>query len=325
MAVRLFPDTPASRDTRASSIDLPWADRVVEAFQFLRRLFHCLMTFDVLYLSYYPAASFAIVIMPAILLAKFLGKKVVLDYRSPLLLNRVGNKTYVYRKLWKLCDRVLVPSEYQRQFVNSFGGRADYLPVTAPLKGITARVINVIQPRILVATDLEREHNVVCAIRAFRLIKQKYPRTEMVIAGCGSQKAGLELMVDSEKTSGVTFAGDVSRDQRRVLLENSEIFVNCSAVDYLSVAMVEAFAHGLPVLTTPITGVADVLRGSGNVVLLSYSDHVGLADKIIKLIEEPSFTEKLSRSSRETAEKYCDWAVQPRSRGLYRRLRAQQG
>lgn len=317
--MQAFPDRELSSHSESQAFDLRLAERAVETIRFFRRLFHSLMAFEVLYLCYLPVASLALVIVPAILLAKFLGKKVVLDYRSPVLLNRIGSRAFLYQRLWKLCDRVMVPTPYQRAFVSSIGGRADYLPPIASLKNVSAKVIRSLQPRILIVSELEREYNVACAIRAFRLVKQKYPRAELVIIGSGAQQPALERMVQSDKIQGVTFTGDLIGERRRQHYLGAELFLNCSTVDHLSSAMIEAFAFGLPVLTTPIAGVADVFPGGGSVILLTYNDHVGLADKVIRLIEEPELTEKLSRGAPEAAERYSVWASHQRSRGLYRR------
>ena len=104
------------------------------------------------------------------------------------------------------------------------------------------------------------------------------------------------------------------------IFNRSELYVNCSTIDYLSTETVEAMAHGLPVLTTPVSGTGEPLRSRENMILLSYNDQVGLADRIIELVEDPQLTEKLSRNARLAAQKLdLDSAREDWSR-LYRRL-----
>lgn len=310
LQAEVYPDDSLSSHWNLISSGGSIPDRIANLFRSVRRLIDCVTGFDLVHVVYLPGTPLATVILPLILVARFLGRRVVLDYRSPVLLNRIGGKTMLFAKLWKLCDRVLVPSAYQRQLVNSLGGRADYTPPVVNVHEMASRIVRTIQPRVVIAADLEREHAVVCAIRAHSIVKQKYPRTELVIVGSGPQRTALERMIEGMKISGVTFAGPLPRAQRWECFQSCDLYVNCSTVDYLSTATVEAFASGLPVLTTPVTGAVDMFRGYQNIVLLTYGDHTGLANRIIRLMEDPDLTEKLSRNSRDTAEKYAQWASQ---------------
>ncbi len=313
-----FHDRAIAQETQKGSVSLI-ASRL-GFVTFLRLLAHRLPMFDVLHLIYFSGASFARAILPAIFIARFLGKRVILDYRSPLLFNRLADRAWFFKRVWRLCDAVLVLSAYQRQFVASLGGRAEFISATVDSRRITPQVRSALQPRIVVAADLEKEFNAICAIRAYQLVKQKYPRTEMTVIGAGREKGKLETFVNTARISGVTFTGSLPQRQRWDIFQESELYVNCSTIDYLSTEMIEAMAHGLPVLTTPASGTGEPLRSRENIILLSYNDHVGLADRIIELIEDPQLTERLSRNARLSAQKLdLDSAREDWSR-LYRRL-----
>ncbi|UCG63170.1 MAG: glycosyltransferase family 4 protein [Candidatus Zixiibacteriota bacterium] len=278
--------------------------RLSSYLRYIRNLKRVLPYFDILHLVLFPGVSLIRGVLPVVLLARFLGKKVVLDSRGPILISRHFIESFLCQRLWRLCDRVLVQSAYQQQFVSSFGGNAVYVRADVALEEIAPLIVRNLQPKIVVASDLEKEHNVACVIRAFALVKQKYPRSEMVIIGTGTQYRALQQMVERQKIHGVTFSGDVTMKRRRELFRESELYVNCSSVDYLSGATVEAFATGLPVLSTPLSGGSEAFRSREDTILLRYNDHVGLAERVIELVEDADLTEKLSNASRRTAEKY---------------------
>lgn len=277
---------------------------VLRYVRYLKALARRLVKCDVLHLVYYPRVSFMFRVLPLVLLAKFFGRKVVLDHRTPIIFTPGGGERFFVERVWRLCDRVLVLSAYQRQIVNSFGGTAEFIRAGVDLDRIKPRVIKSVQPHIAVAADLEIEHNIASAIRAFKLVKQKYPRTEMTIIGTGSEEASLRAMVERETIHGITFAGPASGQKRTELLSNCDLYLNCSSVDYISAATAEAFACGLPVLTTLLTGGGEVLRSREDIILLPYGDHVGAAERVIELVENPELVEKLSLSSRKTGESY---------------------
>jgi glycosyltransferase involved in cell wall biosynthesis len=287
---------------------------------FLRFLSRRLAACNILHIVFLPGISFVRLILPAVVLARFFGKRVIVDYRSPLLLNRFAVWGIFLKTFWRLCDRVLVPSAFHGQLIRSLGGRSEYIRLSLNLSTISPRQIGRLQPRVVLAADLEEENNTICAIRAYKLVKQKYPRAEMTIVGTGSQLAVLERTVEKERIPGVTFAGSVTREQRREAIGNSEVYVNCSSMDYLPMAVVEAFAFGLPVLTTPVSAETGAVRDGDNALLYKYGDHVGLAERIIALIEDQGLAERLARSARRTAENYSWPSVRNEWGLLYRDL-----
>ena len=242
----LSPGSKASICSLDSAASSDWAvfgalSIGVRHIRYLRSLSRKLAAFDILHLVYFPAVCSTSLLLLSVLLAKFLGKNVVLDYRNPVLPAGTIDRALL-RRLWRVCDRVLVPSPFQQQLVNSMGGRAEYVRPTVDLDTIEPRVIKNVQPRLIVSTELEREHNVACVIRAYNLVKQKCPRTELMVVGAGPQKTALEQMVSDAKLPGVTFTGSVARQGRWECFESSDVYVNCSMVDYLSEATVEARA-----------------------------------------------------------------------------------
>lgn len=293
-------------DVRVSSVLTRWCarmgmNRFFVRIAYIRSLVRRLSRATILHLvhpSHVSGRGWPILL---ILIGRFFGRKVILDYASPLTLSRLAGRSILVRKIWRLCDLVLVPSKYQEQLVDMLGGKARYQNPRFIPSEVTARVVTKIQPRLVVAADLEPEHNVASAVRAYKLVKQKYPRTEMVIVGSGSQRRALEHLAGGEKGVGVSFAGELGRTERRRLFETSEVYVNCSMVNFLSGATLEALAHGLPVLTTPLGGGLGMFRDHDNVIQLSYSNSVALAERIIELVEDSKLVERLSKRSRETA------------------------
>jgi glycosyltransferase involved in cell wall biosynthesis len=237
-----------------------------------------------------------------VLMARFLGRKVILDYRSPVLLNRVAGRGPLLQKLWRLCHVVLVPSAFQRQLVNSMGGRAEWVPKTYPIENVQPRTVRTVQPRVIVDTELEKEHNVISAIRAYYIVKQKYPRIELIIAGDGSQKTALEKLVRTKNIPGIIFTGSLTMARRLELYRECDLVVNCSTIDFLPESITLAFAGGLPVITTPISGGGAVYRNRENIMLTTYNDHSRLAETIIELVEDPDLTEKLSKNGALTSQ-----------------------
>ncbi len=312
--------SPDDVEQRPRSVRPGFFKRFLFDLRYLRLIVRLLPHFNILHIFCGSGRTMARFVFPAVLIGKFFGKRVILDYRSPLLLYRRAGRSTLLARMWRLCDRVVVPSVYLEQLVKSLGGRAVYQQPLLHLKDIQPRVLTRLQPQMVVCADLEREHNVACAIRAFDLVKRKYPRTEMSIVGRGSQQMGLENLVASRRLHGVCFVDDRGNHKRHEALAAADLYINCSSVDCLSEATIEAFAGGLPVVTTPTGGGSEIWRDRRDVMRVTFNDHVGMADRIIELIEDPALTEKLSRRSREIADRLLQISSKSSYSGLYRDL-----
>jgi len=253
-----------------------------------------------------PGVSFYGWILPLVLITRFFGKRVLLDCGNGVSESGPDEIGRLTQAVLLLCDRVLLASDYQVQQAKSVGLRGVYISGSVDLSLVEPRLIESVQPRIVVAGHLDKISNLRCAIRAFKLVKQKYPRTEMLVIGDGPERARLEVMVAMGKIGGITFTGEVDRDSFRRHLRESDIYLNCCSVDYLPETLLEAAAHGLPVVTTPVGGIRDALEDRRDALIVKAGDHGGLADRLIELVENSELVKQLSQRGETTATRF-DW------------------
>jgi glycosyltransferase involved in cell wall biosynthesis len=145
-----------------------------------------------------------------------------------------------------------------------------------------------------------------CAVLAARGIDF---RCEVI--GDGPFRAKLESRV---RTLGihdrVAFMG--SRDDRavRAAYERATVFVlPCRPTpqgdrDGLPVSLVEAMVVGVPVVTTPVTGIPEVVRNAESGLLVSPDDPEELAAALESLLSQPELRARLAAGAREAADAY---------------------
>lgn len=105
---------------------------------------------------------------------------------------------------------------------------------------------------------------------------------------------------------GFTYLGVVPRDLVPVCYRACDAYLITSREEGGPLALLEAMASGVPVVTTPVGMVRDVIVDEKN-GLVHHEVH-GLAAQLRRLVEDPSLSSTLARNARETVAAY-DWAV----------------
>ncbi|MCK4857610.1 MAG: glycosyltransferase family 4 protein, partial [candidate division Zixibacteria bacterium] len=154
----------------------------------------------------------------------------------------------------------------------------------------------------------------------FALVKEKFPQAVITIVGDGSDARRLQKLVHELGLSDVNFTGRVEREQILHLLDQADIFLNCSLVDNMPVAIIEAFAVGLPVVTSNAGGIPYFVSDGENGLVREMKDHRALAEAVIEVASNDDLRARLIAGGKATAAK-CRWeAVKWEWVTLYRDL-----
>ncbi|WP_144512361.1 glycosyltransferase family 4 protein [Bacillus sp. FJAT-22090] len=119
----------------------------------------------------------------------------------------------------------------------------------------------------------------------------------MIFAGDGSLKQRSAQFVQEKNLSHkVTFLGNHSNISE--LLNEADIFVLTSSWEGLPLSILEAMAHGLPIIASNVGGVKEAVRDWKNGFLI----HENLSEQLSILIEDALLREKMGEKSREIYE-----------------------
>jgi len=78
----------------------------------------------------------------------------------------------------------------------------------------------------------------------------------LTLAGSGSEEQRLRRMAASIEAGGIRFVGRVDPTAMPGLYDEADVFVNSSVVDNQPLSVLEAFAAGLPVVSTATGAIA---------------------------------------------------------------------
>jgi len=275
--------------------------------KFMGGLIRSIRQYDIVHIQTTTRDGLVHLGLPALVLAKFFGRRVVLQLLSAEVENFFEKSVSWYRPILKCADRIVVGSRYLQKVVSRARLSSQRLIHVVDCSQLRHKTVSKLQPMILMNCPLEAEYNIGCALRAFRLVKQKYPRSEMVVAGKGSLGSALRRQVVSEHLHGIEFSGETSEDVLGSLFGKADLFLNTASVIESPASVVTAFAAGLPVVSTDADGLLHMVTDRVNAMVVPVNNHVQLANRIIELIENPVLTSELSNQGKREARKYS-WA-----------------
>jgi glycosyltransferase involved in cell wall biosynthesis len=248
--------------------------------------------------------SFLLAPVPAILAARAAGSRVVLVYHSGEAADHLERWGALVHPWLRRVDAIVVPSIFLQEVFARNGYRTRVIRNVVETSRFRYLERRVLRPRLLSTRNLEPYYRVEDTILAFAILKSRYPEASLRLAGCGSEEGRLRRLAGSLGTGGVTFMGKVTQRAMPALLDDADIFVNASEVDNQPVSVLEAFAAGLPVVTTNTGGIAAMVRHGETGLIVSHRDPAGIAAAVGSLIEAPERARRLARRARQEVEAY---------------------
>lgn len=174
---------------------------------------------------------------------------------------------------------------------------------------------------ITVARMVDRYKGHDMMIEAIDQLRVDFPQIEWVVVGDGPLRPEYEsLVVNRGLKANITFAGNVTDDQRDELLRRSHVFAMPSRVpkggggEGFGIVYLEAGQLGLPVVAGDEGGSVDAVLDGETGLLVDPRDPSALAGAIAELIENPERASQMGLAGRRYAEQH-EWgsiAVQVR-------------
>jgi len=162
---------------------------------------------------------------------------------------------------------------------------------------------------VLFLSNLTRAKGVFDAIEACRLLISNEINVCFTFAGewpADHTREGVERLVGNYGLQeNVRFAGVVTGQAKRELLQNADVFILPSYNEGLPVSILEAMAWGLPVVTTRVGAIPELITDGENGFLVEPGDIEALVDRLRTLSRSPDLRRSMGiRNSRIARDAY---------------------
>lgn len=128
------------------------------------------------------------------------------------------------------------------------------------------------------------------------------PPFRLLLAGDGPQRAALEALAEAEGMRDVvTFLGQLAGPAVVRYLQELDVLVHATSGESVSMSLLEAYATGLPVVTSNVAGVRNMVRDGVDGILVAPGRPSDLADALQAVLSQPERRRELGSAARTRA------------------------
>jgi glycosyltransferase involved in cell wall biosynthesis len=158
------------------------------------------------------------------------------------------------------------------------------------------------EPLVGIVAALRPEKHHALFLRMASRVARRLPAARFLIIGAGPERPRLEgLARDLRLHEQVRFLG--ARDDIPELYRALDVAVLCSlpVVETYPVSLLEALASGVPVVSTRVGSIADLVDEGSTGSLVPGGDEAALAEAVERLLADPARREGMGRAARAAA------------------------
>ncbi|HEV7993307.1 MAG TPA: glycosyltransferase family 4 protein [Gemmatimonadaceae bacterium] len=294
---------------------------VATSFAYVSSLLRRLPHYDVVHVFSASYWSFLLAPTPAILIGKWLGKKVVVNYRSGEAEDHLQTWPRTSVPTLLRADAVVTPSGYLVDVFSRFGVPAESIANFVDPASVRYRRREALRPVFLSNRNFQALYNVPCVLRAFAIIQRRLPEARLIVIGDGPEREQVHAVARELGLANVKFLGAVQPTEMGRWYDEADVYLNASDIDNMPNSIIEAFACGLPVVTTRAGGIPYVVEHERNGLMVDCGDHEALAASALRLLDEPALAQRVIAEGLSDVKRQYTWdAVGDRWDALYRRL-----
>jgi len=295
-------------------------NRYIRFLDIVATLVCCLRRAQVVLVETYGGLSFVVEDV-ASLLARLCGRPVVMHLHNGAMPEFMARFPTWTRRVLARASAIVTPSAFLASAAGSHGHTLRLIPNLIDISAYRFERRQPARPRLFWMRSFEPLYNPLMALRVLARVRASFPDATLVMGGQDHRFA--RTVREEAKRLGIggtRFVGFLDRADKAREGEAADIFINTSRVDNFPVAVIEACAMGLPVVSTQVGGIPQLLDQGETGLLVPDDDSDAMADAVVRLIRDPQLAARLSINGRRLAERFSWEHVGPKWEALFAEL-----
>lgn len=207
------------------------------------------------------------------------------------------------RRLFARAAVVVAPSRFNAEALAAYHrDEIEVLPNVVDVAIDEWRPRSKLRPRVLWMRSLHEIYGPDVALQAFASVHATHQDARLTMAGPDKGEIVGQMRELAQRlgiAEAVEFTGFLDPAAKAQAFLDHDIFLNTSRVDNTPVSLLEAAAHGLPVVSTDPGGIPSLFDDGQNALLASVDDSDALTAHIQLLLSQPDAAGALSEKGRD--------------------------
>jgi glycosyltransferase involved in cell wall biosynthesis len=136
-------------------------------------------------------------------------------------------------------------------------------------------------------------------------VVKELPGWQLIIVGDGPEKNNLENIIKNlELNKRVKLIGAIPREKLLELLSQASIFILNTSFESFSFQVVEAMNAGVPVITTNISNLSEIIKSGREGILVEPNNKNQIIIAIKKIEEDKNFREMIIKNAHDKVQQF---------------------
>lgn len=261
-------------------------------------------------------------------ISKLFRKKVIYHIHGGeyhLFIEESGN--FVKRQIESVItrsDKVIVLSNLWKDYFSSLFPNADLIRIYNPIPLVESNSIDYNLPKVkfLFLGHISQKKGCFDLIEVAKKLKEKKTSDFLIQIGGNGETQKLQKLINENKlANNVEFLGWVSGEKKTKLLQESHVFILPSYNEGLPVSILESMSYGLPVISTNVGGIPEMIENSKSGFIINPGDLAGLQVSMEFFMNNRNKISQMGCVSRKIVEKkFASNIIKKELNGLYKQL-----
>lgn len=274
--------------------------------------FHALFAkYDTAIIDVFSGNSFHVANLCSFLV-KLRGKKCIGTLRGGKLPEFSAQNIALTKKLFNRLDKILSPSMFLKDHYKDWGYEVQHMPNPVNLEHFPfkERPSNKKHAQILWVRAFTSIYNPTIPVQAIKLLLQEFPEIQLTMVGpdLGLMDSTKALVKELTLEEHVTFTGGVPNHQLSDYLNSHDIFLNTTSYESFGMAVMEAAACGIPIISTAVGEIPLLWEEEKNILLTEGKTPEAFATQIKRILQSKELSKSLAQNARKKAEQF-DWEL----------------
>tara|TARA_B100000315_G_C14412210_1_gene511523 strand:- start:26 stop:901 length:876 start_codon:yes stop_codon:yes gene_type:complete len=237
-------------------------------------------------------------------LSKIHKKSYILVLSGGDLENRL-HKSKSFTFILKNSKYIISPSKYLYDIFNKYNHNTEYIPNYLDLDLYAYKKRTSIDPKILWVRSIHKIYNPTMPVLVIKEIIKKYPKVKLCMIGPQKDDSIIEvkkIIKENKLEENIILTGKLEKKEWIKLSEEYDVFINTTNYDNHPVTLLESMALGLPIVSTNVGGIPNLLTHNFTAKLVKPNDISSMASNILQYLSDDEKRINIASNARNMIE-----------------------